>query len=61
VNSIKKMEKTSSVLNIHGKTKDCAQWVIDTYGEAAKESNYQNNQTMQMWIKQSEEFLTNDG
>jgi hypothetical protein len=51
------MMKEGSVLNIHGKTKDCAQWVIDTYGEAAKESNYQNNQTMQMWIKQSQEVL----
>jgi len=51
------MEKTSSVLNIHGNSKDCAQWVIDTYSEAAKQSNYRNNQTMQMWIKQSQEVL----
>ncbi len=42
---------------MHGKSKDCAQWVIDMFGEAAKSSNYKTNQTMQMWIKQSSEIL----
>jgi len=48
---------TNSVLNIHGLSKDGAQWVIDTFGEAAKESNYQTNKTMQMWIEQSQAVL----
>jgi len=48
---------TDSVLNIHGRSKDCAQWVIDNFGEAAKESNYQTNKTMQMWIEQSQAIL----
>mgnify|MGYP000141490314 CR=1 FL=1 len=48
---------TDSVLNMHGRSKDGAQWVIDTFGEAAKESNYQTNKTMQMWIEQSQAVL----
>ena len=48
---------TNSVLNIHGHSKDCAQWVIDTFGEAAKESNYKTNKTMQMWIEQSQAVI----
>jgi hypothetical protein len=48
---------TDSVLNYHGRSKDCAQWVIDTFGEAAKESNYKTNKTMQMWIEQSQAVI----
>jgi len=44
-------------LTYHGRSKDCAQWVIDTFGEAAKESNYKTNKTMQAWIKQSQEVI----
>lgn len=54
------MEKINSVLNMHGLSKDCAQWVIDTYGETAQQSNYQNNKTMQMWIKQSQAVIDGD-
>jgi len=50
-------QEINTVLNYHGRSKDCAQWVIDTFGEAAKESNYKTNKTMQMWIEQSQAVI----
>jgi activator of HSP90 ATPase len=50
-------QEINSVLNYHGRSKDCAQWVIDTFGEAAKKGQYAKNKTMQVWIKQSQEIL----
>ena len=42
------------VLSYHGRSKDCAQWVIDAYGEVAKSEQYKDNKTMQAWIQQSQ-------
>ena len=50
-------QEINTVLNYHGRSKSCAQWVIDTFGEAAKTGNYAKNKTLQAWIKQSQEIL----
>jgi len=42
------------VLSYHGRSKDCAQWVIDMFGEASKRGEYVKNKTMQAWIQQSQ-------
>lgn len=41
-------------LSFHGKTKQCCEWVLDTY---AHRQDYKENGSVQEWIKASAAFL----
>lgn len=41
-------------LSYHGRTKQCCEWVLDTY---AHRQDYKDNGSVQEWIKDSVVFL----
>jgi hypothetical protein len=43
-----------SILTYHGKTKQCCEWVLNTY---SSRQDLKDNGTVQQWLKDSRAFL----